>query len=306
MSTLTSTPPLQETLAVSKKRSRRRGGPDAPINKRQFYRHLMLIAMASVMFYPLAWMIGASFRDDSQISDPGIWPGQYFTLDGYTEGWEGIAGVPFIRFLFNSLLVATLCVVGNLIACSITAYAFARIEFRFKKVWFAIMLGTLMLPHHVILIPQYILFRQFDWLNTYLPFFVPKILATDAFFIFLLVQFFRAIPRQLDEAARIDGCGHVRIFLRIILPLSKPALATTAIFTFIYSWNDFFTPLIYLTDTELYTVPLALRSFIDATASSAFGSLFAMSVVSLLPVLGIFIAFQKLLVEGIATSGLKG
>jgi multiple sugar transport system permease protein len=303
MATLTSNPPMQEVLPRER---RRRGGPDAPIGRRQFYRHLMLIAMASVMFYPLAWMLGASFRDDSQISNPGIWPGQYFTLDGYIDGWQGIAGVPFVRFLFNSLLVATLCVLANLIACSITAYAFARIEFRFKKVWFAIMLGTLMLPHHVILIPQYILFREFDWLNTYLPFFVPKILATDAFFIFLLVQFFRAIPRELDEAARIDGCGHVRIFLRIIIPLAKPALATTAIFTFIYSWNDFFTPLIYLTDTELYTVPLALRSFIDATASSAFGSLFAMSIVSLLPVLGIFIAFQKLLVEGIATSGLKG
>jgi multiple sugar transport system permease protein len=302
MSTLTSNPPLQEVVT----RRRRRGGPDAPIGRKQFYRHLMLIAMASVMFYPLAWMLGASFRDDSQISDPGIWPGQYFTVDGYVEGWEGIAGVPFARFLFNSFLVSGLCVLGNLIACSITAYAFARIEFRFKGLWFAIMLGTLMLPHHVILIPQYILFRELDWLNTYLPFFIPKILATDAFFIFLLVQFFRAIPRELDEAARLDGCGHVRIFLRIILPLSKPALATTAIFTFIYSWNDFFTPLIYLTDTQLYTVPLALRSFIDATASSAFGSLFAMSIVSLLPVLGIFIAFQKLLVEGIATSGMKG
>jgi len=302
MSTLTSNPPMQEVIT----RRRRRGGPDAPIGRKQFYRHLMLIAMASVMFYPLAWMLGASFRDDSQISDPGIWPGQYFTVDGYVEGWEGIAGVPFGRFLFNSFLVSGLCVLGNLIACSITAYAFARIEFRFKGVWFGIMLATLMLPHHVILIPQYILFREFDWLNTYLPFFIPKILATDAFFIFLLVQFFRAIPRDLDEAARLDGCGHVRIFLRIILPLSKPALATTAIFTFIYSWNDFFTPLIYLTDTSLYTVPLALRSFIDATASSAFGSLFAMSIVSLLPVLGIFIAFQKLLVEGIATSGMKG
>jgi multiple sugar transport system permease protein len=302
MSTLTSNPPMQEVVT----RRRRRGGPDAPIGRKQFYRHLMLIAMASVMFYPLAWMLGASFRDDSQISDPGIWPGQYFTVDGYVEGWEGIAGVPFGRFLFNSFLVSGLCVLGNLIACSITAYAFARIEFRFKGLWFAIMLGTLMLPHHVILIPQYILFREFDWLNTYLPFFIPKILATDAFFIFLLVQFFRAIPRELDEAARLDGCGHVRIFVRIILPLSKPALATTAIFTFIYSWNDFFTPLIYLTDTQLYTVPLALRSFIDATASSAFGSLFAMSIVSLLPVLGIFIAFQKLLVEGIATSGMKG
>src|SRR5699024_7246632 len=148
----------------------------------------------------------------------------------------------------------------------------------------------------------YILFREFGWVNTYLPFIVPRMLATDAFFVYLLVQFFRSIPRELDEAARIDGCGHGRIYSRIIMPLSKPALATTAIFTFIYSWNDFFTPLIYLTRTDLYTVPLALRMFIDTQSGSAFGSLFAMSLISLLPVLGIFIAFQRLLIHGIATT----
>lgn len=284
----------------------RPAGRVRPIGRRQFYRHLMLIAMASVMFYPLAWMLGASFRDDGQINNPGVWPGEYFTLDGYIDGLAGVSGVPFARFILNSILVSGLCVLANLIACSLTAYAFARIDFAAKRIWFAIMLGTLMLPHHVILVPQYILFREFDWINTYLPFVIPKLLATDAFFVFLLVQFFRAIPRELDEAARIDGCGHPGIFRKVILPLSKPALATTAIFTFIYSWNDFFTPLIYLTDTALYTVPLALRSFIDATSYSAFGALFAMSIISLLPVLGVFIAFQKLLVEGIATSGLKG
>lgn len=295
-----------EAVTVPSARRRRGTGPARPIGKRQFYRHLLLIAMASLMFYPLAWMLGASFRDDSQINNPGVWPGEFFTLEGYEQGFAGVGGTPFWRFIANSLLVSGLCVLANLIACSLTAYAFARIDFKFKRMWFAIMLGTLMLPHHVILIPQYILFREFDWINTYLPFIVPKMLATDAFFIFLLVQFFRAIPRELDEAARLDGNGHFGIFMRVILPLSKPALATTAIFTFIYSWNDFFTPLIYLTDTELYTVPLALRSFIDATSYSAFGALFAMSIVSLLPVLGIFIAFQRLLVEGIATSGLKG
>ena len=273
---------------------------------RLFLVHLGLIAVGVVMFYPLAWMFGASFRDDSQINDPGLWPGDAFTLSGYQTGLDGLSGVPFWRFIANSLLVSALCVGANLIACTLTAYAFARIDFRFKKVCFAVMLGTLMLPHHVLLIPQYILFRQVGWLDTYLPFVVPKLLATDAFFIFLLVQFFRAIPRELDEAAQVDGCSHFRIFTRIILPLSKPALATTAIFTFIYSWNDFFTPLLYLADTELYTVPLALRAFIDTTSGSAFGALFAMSVLSLLPVLGVFIAFQKLLVEGIATTGLKG
>jgi multiple sugar transport system permease protein len=258
------------------------------------------------MFYPLAWMLSASLRSDSRINDAGLWPGSDFTLDGFTTGLAGFSGVPFWRFIANSLLVSLLCVAANLIACSLTAYAFARIDFRFKKVWFAIMLGTLMLPHHVLLIPQYIMFRELGWTNTYLPFVIPKLLGTDAFFVFLLVQFFRAIPREIDEAARVDGCGHLGIFLRIILPLSKPALATTAIFSFIYSWNDFFTPLLYLSDAKLYTVPLALRAFIDTTSGSAFGALFAMSVLSLLPVLGVFVAFQKLLIEGIATTGLKG
>jgi multiple sugar transport system permease protein len=272
----------------------------------RFLTHLGLIALGVVMFYPLAWLLGASFREDSQINDPGVWPGAAFTLDGYTQGIAGLSGTPFWRFILNSVLVAALCVIANLVACSMTAYAFARIDFRFKKVWFAIMMGTLMLPHHVILIPQYIMFRSIHWTDTYLPFVVPKMLATDAFFVFLLVQFFRAIPREIDEAARIDGCGHFKIFTRIILPLSKPALATAAIFTFIYSWNDFFTPLLYLSQTKLFTVPLALRAFIDTTSGTSYAPLFAMSVLSLLPVLGVFIAFQKLLVEGIATSGLKG
>ncbi|ANY09417.1 carbohydrate ABC transporter permease [Pseudonocardia sp. HH130630-07] len=276
------------------------------LRRPEFLRHLLLLAMASVMFYPLAWMVSASVRDDSRIGDPGLLPGPDPTWSAYAEGWAGLGGVGFGQFLLNSLLVAVACVVANVLACSVTAYAFARIDFRGRRVLFALMIGTLLLPHHVILIPQYLMFREFGWVNTYLPFVVPKLLATDAFFVFLLVQFFRAIPRELDEAARLDGCGHLQIFWRILLPLAKPALATTAIFTFIYSWNDFFTPLIYLTDTEMYTVPLALRGFVDANAESAFGALFAMSVVSLLPVLGVFIAFQRLLVNGIATTGLRG
>ena len=273
---------------------------------RTFLIHLTMIGIGVVMFYPLTWMLSASVRPDSRINDPGIWPAGDLTIDGYTTGFAGISGVVFWQYIGNSLLVSTLSVAANLIACSLTAYAFARMDFPLRRLWFAVMLATLMLPHHVLLIPQYIEFRTLGWTNTYLPFVVPKILATDAFFVFLLVQFFRTIPRDLDEAARLDGCGHFRIFTRIILPLSKPALATAAIFSFIYSWNDFFTPLLYLTDTRLFTVPLALRAFIDTTAGSAFGALFAMSVVSLLPVLGVFIAFQKLLVEGISTTGLKG
>jgi multiple sugar transport system permease protein len=157
----------------------------------------------------------------------------------------------------------------------------------------------------VIIVPQYILFSQLGWVNTFLPLIVPKLLATDAFFVFLMVQFIRGIPRELDEAARIDGCGHPTIFLRIILPLMIPALATTAIFTFIWTWNDFFSQLIYLTDPDMYTVPVALRSFIDSTVASSWGSMFAMSVLSLLPVFLAFALGQRYLIQGISTTGGK-
>jgi multiple sugar transport system permease protein len=151
------------------------------------------------------------------------------------------------------------------------AYAFARLEFTAKKFWFAIMLLSIMLPIHVVIVPQYILFSNLGWINTLLPLVVPKLLATDAFFVFLMVQFIRGIPRELDEAARIDGCGTASIFLRIILPLMLPALATTTIFTFIWTWNDFFSQLIYLTDPHMYTVPVALRSFVDSTVQLVLG-----------------------------------
>jgi multiple sugar transport system permease protein len=195
--------------------------------------------------------------------------------------------------------------VGNLTACSLAAFAFARLEFPLRKFWFAAMLGTLMLPYHVTLIPQYVLFQKLGWLNTFWPLVVPKFLAVDAFFIFLMVQFFRSVPRELDEAAVIDGCGHWRIYWSIMLPLSRPVLAAAAIFSFIWTWDDFFGPLLYLTDVANYTVPLALRGFVDATSRSAWGPLFSMSILSLVPVFVAFLMFQKHIIEGIAASGLK-
>ena len=197
-------------------------------------------------------------------------------------------------------------VIGNVLSCSAAAYAFARLKFRGQNFWFALMLGTLMLPYHVTLIPQYILFLNLDWIDTFLPLIVPKFLAVDAFFIFLLVQFFRTIPRELDEAAMIDGCGPWRIYWTVILPLSLPALATAAIFTFIFTWDDFFGPLVYLNDMNSYTVQLGLRSFVDSTGKSDWGALFAMSTLTLLPIFAFFLFFQRLLIEGIATTGLKG
>jgi multiple sugar transport system permease protein len=191
------------------------------------------------------------------------------------------------------------------VSCSLAAYAFARLNFRFKKTAFALMLLGIMLPLHVVIIPQYLLFSNLGWLNTFAPLIVPKLLATDAFFIFLMVQFLRGLPRELDEAARIDGAGHLRTFWQILLPLMMPALATTAIFTFIWTWNDFFTQLIFLTRPDMYTVPVALRAFVDSTGSTSWGALFAMSVVSLIPLFLVFLFGQRFLVKGIATSGIK-
>jgi multiple sugar transport system permease protein len=267
--------------------------------------HLALLAGAVVMLYPLLWLASSSIKPTNQIfSDPGIWP-RDIDLSHYAAGWNGVVA-PFSQFFLNSAIISFGAVVGNLIACSMAAYAFARLDFRLKRLWFALMLGTIMLPLHATLIPQYILFLNFGWVNTFLPMIVPKFLATDAFFIFLMVQFIRGIPRELDEAAMIDGCGQISIYWRIILPLMSPALVTTAIFTFIWTYDEFLVPLVYLTDMALYTVPQGLRLFMASTGESAYGPLMAMSLLSLVPVFVLFLLFQRLLIEGIATTGIKG
>jgi multiple sugar transport system permease protein len=267
-------------------------------------KHVGLILLGFVMLYPVLWMVVSSLRPDDDIfRSPGLVLDTLRT-ENYVQGWNAFTP-PFGHYLLNSTIVVIGCIIGNLVSCSMAAYAFARLEFTGKRWWFGIMLGTIMLPIHVIIVPQYILFSQLDWVNTFLPLIVPKILATDAFFIFLMVQFIRGLPRELDEAARIDGCGHPRIFLRIILPLMTPALATTTIFTFIWTWNDFFSQLIYLTDPDMYTVPVALRSFVDSTVATSWGSLFAMNVVSLIPIFLAFLIGQRYLVRGIATTGGK-
>ncbi|MFD2025726.1 carbohydrate ABC transporter permease [Promicromonospora aerolata] len=271
---------------------------------RGWWKHLLLIGFGLTMLYPLLWMIASSIKPDELIfREPGLVP-TAIDLGNFAEGWNALSQ-PFSHYLINSAIVVLGSVVGNLISCSMAAYAFARLEFRGKSLWFGIMLLSIMLPIHVVIVPQYVLFARLEWIDTFLPLIVPKLLATDAFFVFLMVQFFRGIPRELDEAARLDGCGHVRIFTRIMLPLATPALATTAIFTFIWTWNDFFSQLVFLTSPENYTVPLALRSFVDATGDSSWGSLFAMSLVSLVPIFLVFLFGQKYLVKGIATTGIK-
>jgi len=280
--------------------------PSRPWRKRimPVVAHVLLIAASILMLYPLLWMLAASFRPEQEIfSSTSLIPSAV-TLNGYISGWHGLP-LSFGTFFINSFTISILCIVGNLAACSLTAFAFARLEFRGKRFWFALMLGTLMLPYQVTLIPQYVLFLKLGWVNTFLPLVVPKFLASDAFFTFLMVQFFRGIPKELDEAAQMDGCSPWRIYYKILLPLSVPVLTTAAIFTFIFTWDDFFGPLIYLNDIKTYTVALALRNFVDSTGISNWSGLFAMSVLSLVPVFVFFLFFQRLLIEGIATTGMK-
>ncbi|MFG1962428.1 carbohydrate ABC transporter permease [Nonomuraea sp. NPDC049028] len=267
--------------------------------------HVLIVVGALAMLYPLFWMISSSFKPNDEIfADPGLVP-QTVVTDNYTDGWNAL-GVPFTGFFANSFIVATAAVIGNVMSCSMAAYAFARLSFRFKGVWFGVMLGSIMLPIHVLIVPQYTLFKALGWVDTFLPLIVPKFLAVDGFFVFLMVQFIRSLPRELDDAARIDGCGPIQVYWRIILPLSSPALITTAIFTFIWTWDDFFSQLVYLSDVSTYTVPLALRTFLDSSSGSTWGPMLAMAVLSLVPILGFFLIFQRRITEGISTTGLKG
>ncbi len=269
--------------------------------------HIFIITLGLLMIYPIAWMIISSFKPNNMIfSDTSLIP-KTVTIDNYISGWKGYAGTTFGRFFANSLFICGVSIVGNLISCTMAAYAFARLKFVGKGVWFVVMMGTLMLPGHVTLVPRYILFNTFGWVGTYLPILVPKFLATDAFFVFLLVQFIRGLPKEIEEAAIIDGCGQVGVFLRIVIPLAAPALVTTALFTFLWTWDDFFNHLLYLTRPETFTVARALRTFVgDAGAVSNWGGALAMSTLSIVPAFILFFSLQKYFVQGITTTGLKG
>ena len=266
----------------------------------------VLIVITAVVLYPLVWLLFATFKPTSEFGqNPGILP-ENPTVGNYLTVMEGIAGIPMWKFFWNSLVLATLAVIGTVLSSALAAYAFARVQFKGLGILFAAMIGTLLLPFHVVIIPQYLLFNTLDMINTFWPLVLPKFLATEAFFVFLLVQFMRQMPRDMDEAARIDGAGHLRIFWAIIVPLIKPALITCAIFSFIWSWNDFLGPLIYLTSPENYPLPIALRLWNDQTSTSDYGATVTASFLALVPILIFFIVFQRFLVDGVATQGLKG
>ncbi|MDR1766740.1 MAG: carbohydrate ABC transporter permease [Lachnospiraceae bacterium] len=268
--------------------------------------HILIILTGLSMVYPLLWMLRSSFSDRTKMfSSVSLWPDP-IVLSNYAEGWRGLSGITFSTFFLNSFLIVLLVMAGTVFSSILAGYAFARVKFRMRGFWFTIMMGTMMLPLHVKLVPQYIVFYKLGWVNTFLPLAVPSFFGINGFFIFLFTQFMRGIPQELDEAATIDGCHHFQLFARIHVPLSVPAIITASIFAFLWTWNDFFTQMLYLSDIKKFTVALALRMFIDSQGQSSWGALFAMSILSLIPLFVMFIAFQKYLVEGITAGSIKG
>ncbi len=268
--------------------------------------HIFVGLLGMLMLYPVVWLVASSFKapDEVWTSVNNLIPNQ-FLWSNYAEGWRGFGGISFTTFYKNSFIIAGLGTVMTVVSSAIVAYGFSRIQFVGSKIWFGIMMLTLMLPAQVLLIPQYIIFSEMDMINSFTPLLLPR-LGGDVFFIFMMMQFIRGLPVELDEAAMIDGAGKVGIFFQIILPNIVPALVTAAIFSFYWTWEDFLGPLVYLTNPNYYTVSVALRAFSDPGGITNWGAVFAMLTLSLVPVFIIFVFFQRYLVEGIATTGLKG
>jgi multiple sugar transport system permease protein len=269
--------------------------------------HYILVSLVSLaMIYPVLWMISSSLKDGTEVfSTASSLIPHNPQWQNYPEGWKGFAGISFATFFKNSLLVVIISTIGSVLSSTLIAYGFARIPFFGRKFWFVCMMLTMMLPPEIVMIPQYILFNKMGFLNTYLPLILPTFFGTP-FFVFLIMQFIRSIPRDLEEAALIDGCTRFSAFVRILVPMIVPAMVTCAIFSFYWRWEEFIGPLIYLQDPKKYTVSLAIKMFSDPDAVSNWGAMFAMSVASLIPVLVVFFIFQRYVVEGITTGGLKG
>lgn len=269
--------------------------------------HVLVCGFGLVMIYPLIWMVMSSFKETNTIfATAGSLIPEKFVLENYANGWRGFGNVSFSTFFKNSLFISIVATIGTVFSSALAAFGFSRCRFKGRKFLFAAMLVTMMLPAQVLMIPQYLWYQKLGWVGTYIPLIVPYFFAIQGFFVYLMINFIDGIPKELDEAAKIDGCSYYSIFTRIIFPLIKPALVTAGIFSFMWRWDDFLSALLYVNNSAKYPVSLALKLFCDPGSSSDYGAMFAMATLSVLPAVIIFIFFQRYLVEGIATSGLKG
>ena len=263
--------------------------------------YTMLIVGACMYLFPFLWMISTSLKAPTELmTNPPTW---FPEIPQWSNYIDALNYFPFWRYLLNSVFLVVMTMIGSIFSSALVGYAFARIEWPGRDIWFAILIATMILPNAVTMIPQFILFKNIGWTNSYLPLIVPAFTG-NAFNIFLLRQFFRTIPMQLTESARIDGCSEFGIFARIILPLSKPALATVAVFSFMGAWNDFMGPLLYVNDKMSYTLSFGLRTF-QMQSGTMWNLMMAASVVVAIPTLILFFTCQKQFIEGVNLTGIK-
>lgn len=269
--------------------------------------YIFLILLGIVMIYPLVWLFFASFKTNQELFGSLNFLPENFSLDGFINGWKGSGQFTYTTFYLNTFELVVPTVILTVMSTGIVAYGFARFRFPFKRVLFVLMISTLMLPDCVITIPRYVLYHKFNWIDTYMPFWMPALLACYPFFIFMQIQFMRSIPKELDESAYVDGCTPFMTYIRIILPLMKPAIFSVIIFQFLWRWNDYFNNLIYISSTRKYTLSLALKMSIDSSGGiTDWSNVLSMSFLSIIPPTLLYFFAQKYFVEGVTAGSVKG
>jgi len=271
----------------------------------QVFCYATILLVGLLFLFPWVWLISTSLKPPAQIIQipPRLIPNPFMWINY----WYGVTYINFARYLVNTLVICAAVLVGRVFSCTVVGYSLSRIEWAGRAILFAIVLATMMLPAQVTMIPVFIIFSRLGWVNTFLPLVVPAFFG-DAFFIFLIRQFFMSIPKELSDAARLDGCSHYGIYWRVVMPLSRPALATLVAFTFIWTFTDFQGPLIYLKDRNLWTLSLGMRGYLQrygAGGGTALGAMMAAATLYTLPMIVIFFAAQKTFIQGIVTTGFK-
>lgn len=267
--------------------------------------HIFVVVFGLLMIYPVIWMVLSSFKMKSEIlgNNAPFFPTQWM-WENYVDGWKGAGQYTFATYFKNSIIISVLATLGTVISSAMVAYALARVKFKGRKFWFTCMIMTMLLPGQVLMIPQYIIWNNLNAVGTFIPMILPKFLGVP-FFIYMMMQFIKGLPKELDEAAMIDGCNRYQIFSRIILPLLGPSIITTIVIQFYWVWDDYMGPLLYLTKPGLYTVSYAIKNFADVQGTN-FGPMFAMSTLSLIPVFLLFLFFNRYLMDGVTAGSVKG
>ncbi|WP_198298154.1 carbohydrate ABC transporter permease [Vibrio gazogenes] len=269
-------------------------------------RYTILITVGFMMLYPLLWMFSAAMKPNHEIfSSMNLIPSEW-SLDGFINGWKTGTEYTFGHYIFNTFAYVLPKVFVTVVSSTIVAYGFARFDIPWKKFWFATLIATILLPQSVLLIPQYLMFREMGLLDTYLPLYLPFAFATQGFFVFMLIQFLRGVPTDMEEAAMIDGCNSFQVLWHVVVPVIRPAIISVALFQFMWSVNDFLGPLIYISSVEKYPIALALKMSIDVTEGARWNEILAMASIAIIPSILVFFMSQKYFVEGVTSSGIKG